>query len=128
MASKSIVEVTGSTIRKVKPIYSSTLEEARRRVLRSYKGWIKHFPVIIHQYKLPYTDVEIKLALKKQYMKNAHVQDIRIIDRLIYHAETELKSVKETWTPTWTARNVLFAEQIEPRPKDFLSKFFAGKD
>lgn len=89
---------------------------------------MRYFPVIIYRYKLPYTDAEIKFAIKKQYLKNAHVQDIRIIDRLVHDSEVELRSVEETWTPTWTARNILFAEQIEPKSTDFLSKFFAGKN
>jgi len=129
MASKSIVEKTGSAvIRQVKPIVSTSAEQARRRVLQSYKDWMRHFPIFIYRYKLPYTDTEIKLALKQQFLKNAHVQDIRVIDRLVQQSEVELQGIAETWTPTYTVQNVFWGEHIEPKPKDFLSKFLAGKD
>ena len=57
--------------------------EARMRVFQLYKAWTRQIPEAIEQHTLPVTLKEAQETLKKHFMKNAHVKDIRVIDMLI---------------------------------------------
>ncbi|KFD63622.1 hypothetical protein M514_09673 [Trichuris suis] len=96
--------------KSIKPIVSRSPEEARYRVLAVYKQWIKFIPTLNYLYRLHLPEAKLQDAIKAQFMQNAHVKDIRIIDMLVHKAEQELRSVKEAWTPGNVLLNVLFGE------------------
>ena len=68
---------------QVKPLLSVNEREARIRVFQLYKAWTRQLPDTIEQYTLPITEKEAQQCLKENFMKNAHVKDIRVIDMLI---------------------------------------------
>ena len=68
---------------QVKPLLSVNEREARIRVFQLYKAWTRQLPDTIEQYTLPVTEKEAQQCLKENFMKNAHVKDIRVIDMLI---------------------------------------------
>jgi len=65
-------------------------------------------------------------VLKKQFLKNAHINDIRIIDKKVAEAYFDIESVEMRYYNPYHVRNILFRENIEPKAKDFLSKFLSG--
>ncbi|CDW58343.1 hypothetical protein TTRE_0000665201 [Trichuris trichiura] len=116
-------QLTGKTFTKsVKPIVSRSPEEARCRVLAVYKRWTKFIPTLNYLYP------KLHDAIKAQFMQNAHIRDIRIIDMLVHKAEQELYSVEQAWTPGNVLLNVLFGEYKEKKPTDFMSKFLSGQN
>ncbi|KRY41123.1 Sec1 family domain-containing protein 1 [Trichinella spiralis] len=63
-------------------------------------------------------------AIKRQFVRNAEIRDIRVVDILTNKAEVELKNLKEAWTPGNVLLNTLFEDHVEKKPTDFLSPFF----
>ncbi len=83
--------------------------------------WWDHF---LNDRPLP----DFRFTLKKEFLKNAHLTDIRAIDRLVQKAEVELVNCQRYLNNYDHIKNYLYKENIEPKPTDFLSKFFAGKE
>ncbi|KRX91234.1 Sec1 family domain-containing protein 1, partial [Trichinella pseudospiralis] len=85
--------------KQIKPIVSQNREEARRRVLRVYKDWMKFVPTLNFLYQLHLREDVLRDAIKRQFVRNAEIRDIRVVDILANKAEVELKNLKEAWTP-----------------------------
>uniref|UniRef100_A0A5S6R5Z8 Complex 1 LYR protein domain-containing protein n=1 Tax=Trichuris muris TaxID=70415 RepID=A0A5S6R5Z8_TRIMR len=114
--------------KKIDFLEASVVRKARRRVLRVYKQWIKFIPTLNYLYRLHLPEAKLQDAIKAQFMQNAHVKDIRVIDVLVHKAEEELNNVQEAWTPGNVLLNVLFGEYQPKKPTDFMSKFLSGQN
>ncbi|KRY85626.1 NADH dehydrogenase [ubiquinone] 1 alpha subcomplex subunit 6 [Trichinella pseudospiralis] len=114
--------------KQIKPIVSQNREEARRRVLRVYKDWMKFVPTLNFLYQLHLREDVLRDAIKRQFVRNAEIRDIRVVDILANKAEVELKNLKEAWTPGNVLLNTLFEDHLEKKPTDFLSRFLVGRE
>ena len=115
--------------RTVKPLISKTPGDARVRVLSLYKAWYRHIPYMCKDFDIN-TDVnECRDHLRKNFKKNAHLKDIRVIDMLVVKGQQDLKEVVEHWKqPTHIMEKWFVKETEKEKPKDFISKFLAGMD
>ncbi|VDN20236.1 unnamed protein product [Gongylonema pulchrum] len=68
-----------------------------------------------------------RAALKKQFTINSHLSDLRIIDRKIAECRQVMLACQKAWYNEYHLRNVLFRENVEAKPKDFLSTFLHSK-
>ncbi|KAG8196178.1 hypothetical protein JTE90_007907 [Oedothorax gibbosus] len=81
----------------VRPILSTSREEARRNVLRLYKSWHKQLLKIIQLHYLP---ISIKMGrdkIKEMFVRNRDVTDIRVIDMLVTKGRMELEESVKGW-------------------------------
>ncbi|XP_058794299.1 NADH dehydrogenase [ubiquinone] 1 alpha subcomplex subunit 6 [Phymastichus coffea] len=116
-----------SATRQVKPLLSLNQVEAKRRVFNLYKAWIRQIPYILQDYEIPKSDRNLKMKIREEFLKNAYVKDIRVIDMLVIKGQMELKEVVERWKNKG-ALMFYFKDTVEPKPTDFLSKFMSGND
>jgi hypothetical protein len=116
-------------VRHVAPVKSTTPEEARRAVLGVYKKFQRQAPRL--WYYFYFQDIPMPVfreILKKQFTKHAHISDLRVIDRQVEECEMHMESIDMAYYNPDHVRNYLLRENVEPKAKDFLSKFLAGKD
>ncbi|CAH1378652.1 NADH dehydrogenase [ubiquinone] 1 alpha subcomplex subunit 6 [Tenebrio molitor] len=111
--------------KQVRPILSTDPHEARQRVLNLYKAWYRQLPYIVKQYDIPKSVETLKHKLRQEFRKNDHVKDIRVIDMLVVKGQMELVETVNFWKQKGTLMNY-FKDTVEPKPKDFLSKFLSG--
>ncbi|KYB28574.1 NADH dehydrogenase [ubiquinone] 1 alpha subcomplex subunit 6 [Tribolium castaneum] len=111
--------------KQVRPILSTDPHEARRRVLNLYKAWYRQIPYIVKQYDIPKSVDNLKAKLREEFRKNDHIKDIRLIDMLVVKGQMELKETVNFWKQKGTLMSY-FKDTVEPKQKDFLSKFFSG--
>uniref|UniRef100_A0A914RI89 NADH dehydrogenase [ubiquinone] 1 alpha subcomplex subunit 6 n=1 Tax=Parascaris equorum TaxID=6256 RepID=A0A914RI89_PAREQ len=78
----------------------------------------------LHDMPLPV----FRAVLKKQFTNNAHLNDVRVIDRKVAECKQHMVGIRNAFYNGDHVRNYLFRENVEPKPKDFLSKFLSGKD
>ncbi|KAI1289734.1 NADH dehydrogenase [ubiquinone] 1 alpha subcomplex subunit 6 [Halotydeus destructor] len=124
MASKQLMKhVQG----QVKPILSLDKPEAHRRVINLYRAWYRQVPYILHDYHLNLSEKQMKEKLREFFYRNKNVSDIRVIDMLIIKGQMELNETVNKWKQECHVMN-WFKPTVNPRPKDFISKFLAGKD
>ncbi|XP_071521598.1 NADH dehydrogenase [ubiquinone] 1 alpha subcomplex subunit 6 [Panulirus ornatus] len=119
--------VAKGVVRQVKPILSVDHYEARKRVLTLYKAWYRQIPYIVMDYDLPKTKKQCQQKLREEFDKHRHVQDIRTIDMLVIKGQMELKETVEIWKQKHGLM-AYWRDSVEPRPKDFLSKFLDGHE
>ncbi|KAJ8917681.1 hypothetical protein NQ315_005128 [Exocentrus adspersus] len=115
------------TIKEVKPILSVDREEARKRVLNLYKAWYRQLPYIVKAYDIPKNVEQCRERLREEFTKHDHFPDIRVIDMLVIKGQMELKEIVNVWKQKGHVMTY-FKDSLEPKPKDFLSKFLSGKE
>ncbi|XP_019879621.1 NADH dehydrogenase [ubiquinone] 1 alpha subcomplex subunit 6 [Aethina tumida] len=114
-------------VRQVKPILSLDKEEARKRVLSLYKAWYRQLPYIVRSYDVPKNVEQCRDKLREQFTKYGQVKDVRVVDMLVIKGQMELKEVVNVWKQKGHIMSY-FKDTVEPKPKDFLSKFLNGKE
>merc|ERR1711910_47353 len=99
--------------RQVKPLLSLDKDEARVRVLALYRAWYHQLPI----------------RFKEEFMKHAHIKDIKVIDMKVIQGQQELQECANRWQEPCVFLSKWFKEQhIDERPKDFMSKFLHGHE
>ncbi|CAM9984628.1 unnamed protein product [Bubo scandiacus] len=117
----------GAVSAAVKPIFSRDLGEAKRRVRELYRAWYREVPNTVHLYQLDITVKQGRNKVREMFLKNANVTDPRVIDMLVIKGKMDLQETINVWKQR-THIMRYFHETETPRPKDFLSKFYAGHD
>ncbi|RMX58127.1 hypothetical protein pdam_00000042 [Pocillopora damicornis] len=145
MAAKQVAQSAGKTV--FKPLLSTSHAEARRRVLNLYRAWWRevltyhliwsygliysikalNVPHSIEAYQLEISTKTGRAKVREEFMKNAHVRDIRVIDMLVIKGKMELEETHKLWKQ---ATHVMryFKETQEPRKTEFMERFFDGYD
>ncbi|XP_077290542.1 NADH dehydrogenase (ubiquinone) B14 subunit [Arctopsyche grandis] len=113
--------------RLVKPVLSTEPAEARRRVISLYKAWYRQIPVIVKHFDIPKSESQCKDKLREMFATHQDVKDLRVIDMLVIKGQMELKETVNVWKQKGHLMTY-WHESREPKPKDFLSKFFNGSD
>ncbi|XP_049873912.1 NADH dehydrogenase [ubiquinone] 1 alpha subcomplex subunit 6-like [Pectinophora gossypiella] len=109
----------------VKPMLSLNRCEAHTRVLGLYRAFYRYIPYILKYFDIPKNQNDVREKIKELFKKNAHVEDIRIIDTLVIKGYMELKEI----THQWQQKGHIMANWCpsqDPVPRDFIGKFLQG--
>ncbi|CAG5046097.1 unnamed protein product [Parnassius apollo] len=124
MAARQAIQVGTKNVR---PVLSLNAGEARARVLNLYKAWYRQIPYLVKDFDIPKSEEQCRARLKEMFLNNKHVTDIRVIDILVIKGQMELKEAVNLWKQKGHIM-AYFKPTEEPKPKDFLSKFFSSNE
>lgn len=79
----------------------------------------------MQDFDIPKSEKMCQEKLKEEFVKNKDVSDIRVIDMLVIKGQMELKETVNIWKQKGHLMKY-WKESWNPKPTDFLSKFFAG--
>ncbi|CAL4126138.1 unnamed protein product, partial [Meganyctiphanes norvegica] len=97
-----------------------------KRPTSSYNAYSAEFQYVI-DYDFPKSVEQCRAKLREEFLKNANVQDIRTMDMLVIKGQMELKETVEIWKQKHGLM-AFWKPTVEPKPKDFLSKFLDGHE
>mmetsp|Transcript_62286 Transcript_62286/g.76296 ORF Transcript_62286/g.76296 Transcript_62286/m.76296 type:complete len:188 (-) Transcript_62286:1175-1738(-) len=120
---------------------TKNLDQSRREVLRLYRKICNKIPELLTVYDAWHVSTQnARDKVKAEFRKNAHIRDVRVIDKLRIKGEMELQN----WGLTRYHLNTVYRfltpeEQRNPIPdlvkqkqdygnSKFLTDFFAGSD
>lgn len=111
------------------PITSVTKGQAKASVLAVYKALQRKAPTTWWDYGFQDMPLPVfRMLIKKEFMKNAHIKDIRVIDRMVEEAKQHLYALDYYFYNEEHLRNYFYREDLQEKPKDFMTKFLHGKD
>ncbi|KAL6739031.1 complex 1 protein [Ancylostoma duodenale] len=124
-----VVQKGANALRHVTPVQSISKDQARQSVLQVYKDLQRMTPKFWWDFGMHDMPLGVfRSVLKQQFMKNAHITDLRIIDRLVGETKQHMYAIRYAFYNPDHVRNYLFRENVEAKPKDFLSKFLNGQE
>jgi len=116
------------TARLVQPLSSVDRTEAKRKVRALYKAWRRQVPYTRITYQLWPSEEELQRKVKEQFVKHKDVEDLRVIDYLIFRGQTELYETVNVHKHRGHLLNYWRPEVEAPKkPQDFLGKFLDGQ-
>jgi len=126
--SSHLIKAGQSAARAVQPFSSLDKNEAKRKVRALYKAWYRQVPYTRITYELHQSEDQMKAKIKEHFVKNKDVEDLRVVDYLIFRGQTELYEVvnvhkfKAHLCAYWNHDT----KAPYQKPKDFLGKFLDG--
>lgn len=80
-------------------------------------------PEIVAMYGLVVTPALIRRRIREQFERNRYIDDIRIIDRLLFKGQQQYQETMNVWMQEPHIMGILLQPQ-ERRQKSFLEKFY----
>merc|ERR1711973_742323 len=89
--------------RQVKPLLSLDKDEARVRVLALYRAWYRQIPILFQYRDMPVTEESLRAKLKEEFLRNAHIKDVR--------GQQELQELAQGWQEAYIVLSKWFKEK-----------------
>lgn len=87
--------------------------------------WHFFFYFSVLEYDLPKNEAQCRAKMREEFEKNRFVKDVRVIDLLVIKGQMELVDTVKRFKQKGHVM-AYFKTTIDPKPDDFLSKFFTG--
>jgi NADH dehydrogenase (ubiquinone) 1 alpha subcomplex subunit 6 len=111
----------------IKTATSASMKECRAKTLRLYRAWQVAAPTIIGMYQLDLPLPVVRAKIRQEFERYRHIQDPRVADILIHKGNLELQETMALWKQPSQLLYMLRREEADPKPTDFLSKFYEGR-
>lgn len=118
-------KIINKSVQHVRPLLSLDHQEAHQKVLQLYKTWYRQLPQTIFDYDIPKSVNACRQKLREEFLRHRNVTDLRVIDMLVIKGHMELKETSERWKQKSHLMRY-WKDTQEPKPQDFLSRFYAG--
>ncbi|VUC28297.1 unnamed protein product, partial [Clonostachys rosea] len=109
-----------------KTAQSANWGEAKRRVLASYREWIRAAPEMQTMYNLPMPISSIRTRIREEFERQRYVDKLRVADVLIFKSHAEYQEMMNFWKQTTHVMSYFKDENFrgdKRLPSSFMSGF-----
>ncbi|KAI9687982.1 MAG: hypothetical protein M1820_010361 [Bogoriella megaspora] len=124
-------------LRAINPTYlaqrtrsSTSWEDAKSRVFRTYRDWLRAAPEIQQMYSLNLPVSAIRTKVRQEFERHRFVAQLSTVDVLIFHSHQEFQETLNYWKQLTHVLKYFRAEE-DPKarlPQNFLSGFLEGRN
>ncbi|CVK89152.1 NADH-ubiquinone oxidoreductase kDa subunit [Fusarium sp. NRRL 25303] len=124
-----------------KTAQSANWSDAKRRVLSSYREWIRAAPEVQTMYNMPMPVSAIRTRMRQEFERQRFVNKLSVVDVLLFksHAEYQWGFMLTSWTQEtmnfWKQTNHIMAYFKEENfrgdkrlPSSFMTGFLEGRN
>ncbi|KAH8194186.1 hypothetical protein TruAng_011645 [Truncatella angustata] len=105
-----------------KTAQSANWNDAKRRVLASYREWIRAAPEIQTMYSVPFPVSVIRTRMRQEFERHRYVNKLPVVDVLLMQNNAEYQTHVLSYFPEENFRG------HERLPKTFMSGFLEGRN
>ncbi|KAF2262042.1 NADH dehydrogenase, alpha subcomplex, subunit 6, partial [Lojkania enalia] len=104
--------------------------DAKRRVLHSYRDWLRAAPEIQSMYTLSLPVSTLRTKMRQEFERHRYVSQLRTIDVLLFNSHQEFQETLNYWKQLSHVMKYFRAEE-DPKarlPKNFINGFLEGRN
>ncbi|ROT38506.1 NADH-ubiquinone oxidoreductase 14.8 kDa subunit [Sodiomyces alkalinus F11] len=119
------------TLYAVRTRQSVNWADARRRVLHSYRDWIRAAPEIQTMYNIPLPISVIRTRIREEFERHRFTQKLALVDVLISKSNNDYQETMNFWRQTTHIMSYFKDENFrgdERLPKNFMTGFLEGRN
>ncbi|KAK0732754.1 hypothetical protein B0T21DRAFT_200712 [Apiosordaria backusii] len=110
---------------------SANWADARSRVLKAYRDWIRAAPEIQTMYSLPQPVSAIRTRIRQEFERHRFVNKLPIVDILLLQNNADYQETMNFWRQTTHMMNYFKEENFRGEkilPANFVSGFLEGRN
>ncbi|EKG15829.1 Complex 1 LYR protein [Macrophomina phaseolina MS6] len=109
---------------------SANWSDAKRRVLKAYRDWLRAAPEIQTMYSLNIPVSQIRTKTRQEFERHRYVQQLQTVDVLLQQSNAEFQETLNYWKQL---SHVLKYFKVEEEPKhklpnNFITGFLEGRN
>ncbi|QPH01990.1 hypothetical protein C2857_006195 [Epichloe festucae Fl1] len=114
-----------------KTTQSASWPDAKRRVLSSYREWIRAAPEIQTMYNMPLPISAIRTRVRQEFERNRFVNKLPVADVLLFKSHAEYQETMNFWKQTTHVMSYFKEENFrgdKRLPSCFMEGFLEGRN
>ncbi|KAK0622929.1 hypothetical protein B0T14DRAFT_564340 [Immersiella caudata] len=105
--------------------------DAKRRVLATYRSWLRAAPEIQTMYSVPKPVSTIRTRIRQEFERNRFVNKLSVIDVLIFRSHADYQETMNFWRQTTHIMSYFKEENFRGEralPSSFMAGFLEGRN
>ncbi|KAK4448529.1 NADH-ubiquinone oxidoreductase [Podospora aff. communis PSN243] len=105
--------------------------DAKRRVLATYRTWLRAAPEIQTMYSVPKPVSTIRTRIRQEFERNRFVNKLSVIDVLIFRSHADYQETMNFWRQTTHIMSYFKEENFRGEralPSSFMAGFLEGRN
>ncbi|KAH8175864.1 NADH-ubiquinone oxidoreductase 14.8 kDa subunit [Sarocladium implicatum] len=114
-----------------KTAQSANWSDAKRRVLSSYREWIRGAPEIQTMYNMPMPISTIRTRIRQEFERQRYVSKLPVVDVLLFKGNAEYQEMMNFWKQTTHVMSYFKEENFRAEkrlPSSFMTGFLEGRN
>ncbi|OQO04592.1 hypothetical protein B0A48_09514 [Cryoendolithus antarcticus] len=109
---------------------SASFQDAQKRVIRSYRDWLRSAPEVQQMYSLNMPVSNIRTKIRQEFERHRYVSKLPTIDVLLFNSHQEYQETLNYWKQLTHVLKYFRSEEDKTAalPKNFIQGFLEGRN